>query len=87
MSRFQPSAKRASTPPSSALQPGDRGRVLVVDDEANARNALAELLRDEGYITEVAGDGQHALRALESFDADVVLTDLKMPVMDGLKLL
>jgi DNA-binding NtrC family response regulator len=61
--------------------------VLVVDDEANARNALAELLRDEGYITEVAGDGQHALRALESFDADVVLTDLKMPVMDGLKLL
>src|SRR5262245_58505216 len=40
----------------------DRGRVLVVDDEANARNALAELLRDEGYVTEVAADGQHALR-------------------------
>jgi DNA-binding NtrC family response regulator len=67
--------------------PEQRGRILVVDDEANARNALAELLRDEGYVTEVAGDGQHALRALESFDADVVLTDLKMPVMDGLKLL
>ncbi|HEX6243681.1 MAG TPA: sigma-54 dependent transcriptional regulator, partial [Polyangiales bacterium] len=65
----------------------ERGRVLVVDDEANARNALAELLRDEGYVTEVAADGQHALRVLETFDADVVLTDLKMPVMDGLKLL
>jgi DNA-binding NtrC family response regulator len=65
----------------------DRGRVLVVDDEANARNALAELLRDEGYVTEVAADGQHALRLLESFDADVILTDLKMPLMDGLTLL
>jgi DNA-binding NtrC family response regulator len=88
MSRSEPPTKRTSAaPPSASRQPGDRGRVLVVDDEANARNALAELLRDEGYVTEVAGDGQHALRALESFDADVVLTDLKMPVMDGLKLL
>jgi DNA-binding NtrC family response regulator len=61
--------------------------VLVVDDEANARNALAELLGDEGYVTEVAADGQHALRVLEGFEPDVILTDLKMPVMDGLTLL
>jgi DNA-binding NtrC family response regulator len=61
--------------------------VLVVDDEAHARDALAELLRDEGYVTEVAADGQHALRVLESFEPDVVLTDLKMPLMDGLTLL
>jgi DNA-binding NtrC family response regulator len=65
----------------------EKGRVLVVDDEANARNALAELLRDEGYATEVAADGQHALRVIDAFEPDVVLTDLKMPVMDGLKLL
>jgi DNA-binding NtrC family response regulator len=65
----------------------EKGRVLVVDDEANARNALAELLRDEGYLTEVAADGQHALRVMDGFEPDVVLTDLKMPVMDGLKLL
>jgi DNA-binding NtrC family response regulator len=65
----------------------DKSRVLVVDDEANARNALAELLRDEGYSTEVAADGQHALRVMDAFEPDVVLTDLKMPVMDGLKLL
>jgi DNA-binding NtrC family response regulator len=65
----------------------ERGRILVVDDEPNARSALAELLRDEGYVTEVAADGAHALRVLESFDPDVVLTDLKMPVMDGLALL
>jgi len=64
-----------------------KGRVLVVDDEVNARNALAELLRDEGYVTEVAADGAQALRMLESCDPDVVLTDLKMPVVDGLSLL
>jgi len=64
-----------------------KGRVLVVDDEANARNALAELLRDDGYTTEVAADGREALRVLEHFDPDVVLTDLKMPILDGLGLL
>ncbi len=63
------------------------GRVLVVDDEVNARNALAELLSDEGYATEVAGDGKEALRVIEAFDPDVVLTDLKMPLLDGLSLL
>jgi DNA-binding NtrC family response regulator len=72
------------TPPVMA---SPKGRVLVVDDEPNARNALAELLRDEGYTTDVAADGQQALRVLESFEPDVVLTDLKMPVMSGLDLL
>ena len=65
----------------------EKGRVLVVDDEPNARSALAELLRDEGYVTELAADGYRALSLLESFDPDVVLTDLKMPVLDGLGLL
>jgi DNA-binding NtrC family response regulator len=64
-----------------------KGRVLVVDDETNARNALAELLRDEGYVTEVAADGRQALARLDSFEPDVVLTDLKMPIVDGLTLL
>jgi DNA-binding NtrC family response regulator len=64
-----------------------KGRVLIVDDEANARMALAELLADEGYVTETAADGQNALPLLEAFDPDVVLTDLKMPGLDGLGLL
>jgi len=63
------------------------GRILIVDDEPNARNALAELLRDEGYETEMASDGNKALPLLDSFDPDVVLTDLKMPGLDGLGLL
>ena len=64
-----------------------KGRVLIVDDEANAREALAELLADEGYETETASDGQKALGKLEPFEPDVILTDLKMPGLDGLGLL
>jgi DNA-binding NtrC family response regulator len=65
----------------------DKNRILVVDDEANARTALAELLRDEGYTVETAGDGFKALGKVEEFEPDIVLTDLKMPGMDGLELL
>ena len=64
-----------------------KGRILVVDDEANARTALAELLRDEGYAVETAADGFKALGKLEDFAPDLVLTDLKMPGMDGIQLL
>src|SRR5580765_5979421 len=61
-------------------------RILVVDDEVNARTALAELLRDEGYEVEMAADAFKALGKYESFAPDVVVTDLKMPGMDGIEL-
>jgi DNA-binding NtrC family response regulator len=64
-----------------------RERVLIVDDEANARTALAELLRDEGYLVETAADGFKALPKLEEFGPDVVVTDLKMPGLSGLELM
>ncbi len=63
------------------------GRILVVDDEANARTALAELLREEGYTVETAADGFKALPKLEEFAPELLLTDLRMPGMDGLELL
>jgi len=66
---------------------GSRGRVLIVDDEANARDALAELLDDAGYSVSTAADGRTALLQMEQADPDVVLTDLKMPGMDGLSLI
>jgi DNA-binding NtrC family response regulator len=62
------------------------GRILVVDDEANARTALAELLRDEGYEVETAADAFKALGKHESFAPHIVVTDLKMPGMDGIEL-
>ena len=64
-----------------------KGRVLIVDDEANARSALAELLDDAGYSVSTAADGRTALLQMEQVDPDVVLTDLKMPGIDGLSLI
>ena len=61
-----------------------KGRILIVDDEVNARTALVELLRDEGYVTESAADAFKALGKLADFAPDLVLTDLKMLGMDGL---
>jgi DNA-binding NtrC family response regulator len=63
-----------------------KGRILVVDDEVNARTALAELLRDEGYEVDMAADAFKALGKHESFGPHVVVTDLKMPGMDGIEL-
>jgi len=64
-----------------------KGRILIVDDEVNARTALAELLRDEGYAVETAADGFKALPKLEEHEPDLVVTDLKMPGIDGLELM
>ncbi len=63
------------------------GRILVVDDEVNARTGLGELLREEGYEVETAADAFKALGKYESFAPHVVITDLKMPGMDGIALL
>src|ERR1035438_6875930 len=62
-------------------------RVLVVDDEENIRLVLRTLLKKNGYDVEVADSGEAALAALDSFDPDVILTDVRMPKMGGLDLL
>jgi DNA-binding NtrC family response regulator len=63
------------------------GKILVIDDEAAARTALADLLRAEGYSVDTAGDGFKGLARLEETNPDLVLTDLNMPGMDGVELL
>jgi len=62
-------------------------RILLVDDEENARSALNTLLTDEGYEVREAKDGEEALRLLDEFAPGVVLADVRMPRMDGLTLL
>ena len=64
-----------------------RARILVVDDEKNARQGLAEILAEDGYDVVTSPDGEQALREVDEFAPDLVLTDLRMPVMDGLELL
>jgi DNA-binding NtrC family response regulator len=58
-------------------------KILVVDDEPNQRDALSEMIRNWGYETSTAQNGSEALERLRSFEADAVITDLNMPVMDG----
>ncbi len=58
-------------------------RVLVVDDERDIRQAMAEILAEEGYQVEAAADGASALAKLRAFQPSVVLLDLMMPGMNG----
>jgi DNA-binding NtrC family response regulator len=67
--------------------PAVSGRILIVDDDERQRSALAAMLSDCDFDTQVAGDGQEALERLAAFDADVVVADLVMPRMDGFELL
>ena len=62
-------------------------RVLVVDDDARTREAVARLLGDEGYEAAVASDGEEASSLLSRWRPDLVLTDLNMPRLDGRGLL
>ena len=79
---------------SNSGEPGDNqslratpGRVLVVDDEINQRSSLSQMLALWGYKAETAANGREASDRLADFDADAIVTDLNMPVMDGRQLL
>jgi CheY-like chemotaxis protein len=63
------------------------GRIFLVDDDLDARALVTEFLLDEGFVVETAGDGRAALRRLEHFDADLVVTDFEMPAMNGIELI
>ncbi|HVQ28566.1 MAG TPA: sigma-54 dependent transcriptional regulator [Vicinamibacteria bacterium] len=64
-----------------------KGRIVVIDDEVNAANALETLLREDGYEVAKAHDGRAGLALIERQEPDIVLTDLRMPELDGLQLL
>ena len=63
------------------------GRFLVVDDDPSQREMLAGFLRDQGADVREAGDGREALATVQHYDTDVILTDLRMPDIDGLELM
>jgi DNA-binding NtrC family response regulator len=63
------------------------GAILVVDDENSARHVLCQLLRDDGHEVQDAPDGFKAMGILKEWTPDIILTDLKMPLMDGITLL
>ncbi len=62
-------------------------RVLIVDDEESQRAGLAAMIASWGFSTETAADGLEALEKLNAAQVHVLVTDLKMPRMDGVELL
>lgn len=67
--------------------PGKNGNILIVDDEQLVRKALSRYLSRVGYSVEAAEDGNCAIEKLAEKPYDLVLTDLKMPNLDGRELL
>ena len=65
-------------------EPGNRGRVLVVDDDAALAEMLTIVLRNEGFEPRVCPTGDQALAAFRDFRPDVVLLDLMLPGKDGI---
>ncbi|MGE5205025.1 MAG: response regulator transcription factor [Chlamydiota bacterium] len=63
-----------------------KGNILVVDDEPQITRVLKTTLSSQGYATRAAADGKEALRAMKDWTPDLVITDLRMPNMDGLAL-
>lgn len=60
-------------------------RVLVIEDEDGARDALTSLLRDEGYLVHASGSGRAGLREADAFEPDTVVCDFYLPDTTGLQ--
>src|SRR4051794_18799987 len=58
-------------------------RILVIDDDPDLRDVLTYALADEGYDVRNAADGRTALEILQSWQPNVILLDLMMPILDG----
>ncbi|HEX3346441.1 MAG TPA: response regulator, partial [Polyangiaceae bacterium] len=65
----------------------ERKQVLIVDDEPNLRKILSAQLSRDGYDVMTAEDGEQGLALLKEHHIDLVITDLKMPKVDGMTLL
>ena len=77
-------AEPAAVPPVVGLAPGQAApRVLIVDDSADNRQLLAELLSPLGFETRQAVDGRHAIEVFEEWEPGLILMDFRMPRMDG----
>src|SRR5690606_12654981 len=85
-SRSRASPTSAASSSTEAALP-ERIQILVADDEPNLRRVLVAQLRRDGYDAIPAEDGAEAIALLEEHHVDLVITDLKMPHVDGMALL
>jgi len=77
---------RVAPAPQAGPPASDEGRILVVDDNPDAAETLADTLRELGYEVQVANDGPRAIELARQFRPDVALLDIGLPVMDGYEL-
>ena len=61
----------------------DKPKILIVDDDENIAELISLYLNKECFDTEIAGDGETALRRVEAYDPDLILLDIMLPGMDG----
>lgn len=64
----------------------EHGRILIVDDDESVRSMIKRVLGPHHYIFEEASDGVEGLKKVSSFQPDLILLDIVMPKMDGLKM-
>lgn len=74
-------------PPFGSRQSYKQEKVLIVDDEPIMRDVLSKVIVSEGYEWASASNGQEAIDRLQSSNYEIVLTDVRMPLLDGLQLL
>ncbi len=63
------------------------GTILIADDEEEIRNSLSIVLREEGFQCKAVADGEEAIEALNEHSYDILITDLKMPKVEGIEVL
>jgi two-component system chemotaxis response regulator CheY len=74
-------------PVKTRSQSGGAAPVMIVEDDHDLRNAMAELLRADGYELVLAKNGLEALEALREHTPSLLLIDLLMPIMNGVELI
>lgn len=86
LQKLTPKIIAPAAPPGQEKR-GERGRILVVEDDVVTRTLLARLLESEGYTPILAKDGIDALLHMEKSDYDLILSDVDMSNLDGFKVL
>jgi signal transduction histidine kinase len=81
-----PSARRGASSKSRARREPPKEHILVVDDNVDAAESIADFLRELGYGIAIAHDGPSALSIAKTFRPDICLVDIGLPVMDGYEL-
>jgi two-component system NtrC family sensor kinase len=84
--RPAPRVQMVVPPQATATARLDSQAVLIVEDEAALASAMAEAFGDAGFLVDRAGDGEEALARIEGGHYDLIISDLKMPRMDGIQL-